>query len=322
MSRIFLLWNKTNSLHSSIPLRIKKGLLGIGSGVMYLLRNNFVSGDEDEILESIDEAVFKSVSNVQHDSGLDLEGTYYYLRKRALPPKTGNFVTRLGMVKALFRLKFRQMTVKHRTCKNGKKFVHIEHIHNNLTIPDSVVPVILYLYPRVQSTVDFGCGLGIWLLSFKIHGVKEILGLDGDWCDKSKLFKNIDETSFRTVDLEKPVCLNREYDLVISLEVAEHIPENAADTFVRSLVSAGKVILFSAAIPGQGGYNHVNEQFPEYWQEKFQKHSYVFHDIVRDRIRNNHNVPFWYRQNMFIVAHENIKFPADKGFKERRIINL
>ncbi len=197
---------------------------------------------------------------------------------------------------------------------NTKRYIHTEELHN-MTSPRLIVPLVLNLYPKIQSVVDFGCGLGTWLRAFKEKGVHEILGLDGEWCDKSLLLKNLTESDFKMVDLESPISLNKTYDLVISLEVAEHLSEKAADTFVQSLVNAGNVILFSAAIPGQGGYNHLNEQFPEYWEEKFLRHGYIFHDIIRDKIWDIAEIEFWYKQNMFIVAHESINFPADTDFK-------
>lgn len=198
--------------------------------------------------------------------------------------------------------------------KDSTFYVHTTELHN-MTSPNIIVPLVLELYPTIKSVVDFGCGLGTWLRAFKEHGAQEILGLDGKWFDRSKLTKNINESEFRIVDLEAPVQLNKTYDLVISLEVAEHLPEKAADTFVKSLVNSGKVILFSAAIPGQGGQNHINEQYPEYWEKKFSQYGYIFHDILRDKIWNNENVDFWYKQNIFIVAHESVPFPADTNFK-------
>jgi 2-polyprenyl-3-methyl-5-hydroxy-6-metoxy-1,4-benzoquinol methylase len=65
--------------------------------------------------------------------------------------------------------------------------------------------------------------------------------------------------------LIQPLDLEKEFDLVVSLEVAEHLPASAADQFVNTLVKHGKKILFSAAIPGQGGQDHLNEQWPDYW---------------------------------------------------------
>jgi hypothetical protein len=53
------------------------------------------------------------------------------------------------------------------------------------------------------------------------------------------------------------------FDLALCLEVAEHLPAAAGDSLVRRLASVGARILFSAAIPGQGGRNHVNEKWPQ-----------------------------------------------------------
>jgi SAM-dependent methyltransferase len=162
-----------------------------------------------------------------------------------------------------------------------------------------------------KSVVDFGCGLGTWLKAFKENGSTDILGLDGKWCNKNLLLKNISEQEFRVVDLENPIVLDKTYDLVISLEVAEHLSEKKADIFVQSLVNAGKVILFSAAVPKQGGINHINEQWPAYWRAKFAQHDYCFHDIIRSQIWNNPEIQWWYKQNMFIVAHKDIVFPQE-----------
>jgi len=90
----------------------------------------------------------------------------------------------------------------------------------------------------------------------------------------------------------------------MSLEVAEHLPEDKADLFVSVLVAHAEKIVFSAAIPSQGGQNHLNEQWPEYWQKKFEKHGYYFHDTIRPLIWNNAAIDWWYRQNMFLVTKE------------------
>ncbi|MDR1673431.1 MAG: class I SAM-dependent methyltransferase [Bacteroidales bacterium] len=193
------------------------------------------------------------------------------------------------------------------------KYVHTEEAHNTKAA-SIVVPLVNKLIfegmppPKV---VDFGCGLGTWLKVFKDYGTSEVLGLDGKWVDKKLLLKYICEEEFCNVDMEQPIKIDTTYDLVVSLEVAEHISKASADIFVQSLVNAGKVILFSAAIPGQGGFNHVNEQWPEYWIEKFGKHGYIFHDIIRGRIWDNPNVDRHYRQNIFIVAHASIKISAE-----------
>ena len=75
------------------------------------------------------------------------------------------------------------------------RYIHAEEVHN-MTAPDMIVPIVLNLCPGVQSVVDFGCGLGTWLRAFREQGVKEILGLEGEWCNRTLLFKNIDEAEF------------------------------------------------------------------------------------------------------------------------------
>ena len=201
---------------------------------------------------------------------------------------------------------------------NHSKYIHGEVLHN-MTSPNLIVPVVLQ-YVKPRSVVDFGCGIGTWLNAFKNNGVSEVLGLDGDWYNKDLLFKYISPTEFQCVDLEESIHLQKEYDLVVSLEVAEHLSEQSADTFVKSLTAAGKIILFSAAFPKQGGFNHLNEQWYSYWAEKFEKHNYYFHDIIRSKIWNNADIQPWYKQNMFFVVHKDIEFDyPDDNFNFRNI---
>lgn len=178
------------------------------------------------------------------------------------------------------------------------EYTHTEEIHN-MNSPREVVPLVMDAV-RPQSVLDVGCGTGTWLKAFAEHGVTNYLGIDSDHVDRSLL--KIPPTSFLPQDLSKRFDINRKFDLVISLEVAEHLPEFTADTFVESLTSHGDAVLFSAAIPGQGGQHHINEQWPAYWQKKFEKHGFFFHDVIRPQIWNNENVEWWYRQNMFLIT--------------------
>ena len=100
--------------------------------------------------------------------------------------------------------------------------------------------------------------------------------------------------------------LGRTFDLVQTLEVAEHLDEASADTFVDSLARHGDTILFSAAIPGQGGTHHVNEQWPSYWAEKFARAGYTAYDVIRPRIWADPQVQVWYRQNMLLFARSRV----------------
>jgi len=169
---------------------------------------------------------------------------------------------------------------------------------------EEIVPLVLeFLQPH--SVIDVGCGLGTWLSVFKQNGVHEVLGVDGAYVDRGML--QIAEREFISADLCEPLRLNNNFDLVLSLEVAEHLPPKSADTFVASLVGLGSVILFSAAIPFQGGTNHINAQWPDYWMQKFQSRGYVPIDCFRRRIWQNQNVEWWYAQNLLLyVEHRRL----------------
>lgn len=165
-----------------------------------------------------------------------------------------------------------------------------------------IVPIVLDLV-RPRSLVDIGCGAGAWLAVFREHGVDEILGIDGAWVDRGRL--EIPPDRFREADLTQALRLDREFDLAVSLEVAEHLPPQCADTFVGSLVSLAPCVLFSAAIPFQGGVHHVNEQWPEYWVERFQRHGYRAVDCIRKRIWGNTDVEYCYAQNTLLFARRD-----------------
>src|SRR6266542_308161 len=136
----------------------------------------------------------------------------------------------------------------------------------SLTSAHHIVPIVLDLV-RPKSVVDVGCGLGTWLAVFAKHGVEDILGIDGGYVPTEAL--HIPPSRFRSCALTEALLIDRAFDLVVSLEVAEHLPRESAETFVESLATLGPAVLFSAAIPFQGGTGHVNEQWPEYWVKLF-----------------------------------------------------
>ena len=162
-----------------------------------------------------------------------------------------------------------------------------------------VVPIALELV-RAKSVVDVGCGDGTWLAAFEQQGVTDAVGLDGDYVDRRLL--QIPQDRFIPTDLFAPFRLARTFDLAVSLEVAEHLPPAAAESFVRSLTALAPVVLFSAAIPFQGGMHHVNEQWPDYWAALFQSHDYLPIDGIRSRIWRNDQVEWWYAQNTLLFA--------------------
>ncbi len=181
-------------------------------------------------------------------------------------------------------------------------YVHEEYTHD-LKSPEEIVPVLVNLF-KPESVVDIGCGIGTFLSVFKKHGIKDVIGVDGSWANKALVEKYLAPGEFFEANLTNNFRLGRKFDIVLCLEVAEHLPEESAETLIDNIVALGDVVVFSAAVPNQGGQNHINEQPVEYWRQKFLLHKYHFLDIMRPALWTNNNIQWWYRQNMFVVVHE------------------
>jgi SAM-dependent methyltransferase len=163
----------------------------------------------------------------------------------------------------------------------------------------AVVPIILSL-TNARSVIDLGCGPGNWLATLREHGVSDMVGVDQH--DYGAALK-IPRDCFEQANLSAPYQKPRMFDLVICMEVAEHLPASGASTLVRSLTALGSVVLFSAAIPFQGGTDHRNEQWPDYWQTLFAEHDFIPLDCLRQRVWRDPNVAWWYAQNMLLYVH-------------------
>lgn len=170
-----------------------------------------------------------------------------------------------------------------------------------------ILPIVLEALPKINSAVDFGCGIGTWLSALRKLGVDEVKGYDGPRVNKNMLM--IPKNSFVEAELDKGIAVDKKYDLAISLEVAEHLPEKSAKLFVESLVKASDIILFSAAIPFQKGTDHINGQWPDYWNNFFVEKGYVAMDFLRNKIWNEVGVEWWYKQNILLFVKKDI---ADK----------
>lgn len=167
----------------------------------------------------------------------------------------------------------------------------------------AVWPVV-FEYVSPKSVLDIGCGVGTWLSVLNDFNIEDCFGLDGDYVNPAALL--IPKEKFQPFDLTKPYVSPRKFDLAISLEVGEHLPDASAATLVRSLTGASDVILFSAAVPGQRGTYHINEQWPEYWAAKFQAEGFVPVDCVRKQIWANTAINVWYRQNILFYVRKSL----------------
>jgi SAM-dependent methyltransferase len=180
-------------------------------------------------------------------------------------------------------------------------FTDIEE--GSLSSAETVVPIVTALI-KPKSVIDVGCGQGVWLSVFARNGISDYTGIDGSYVNPQSL--QIPNQNFIPTDLNEYFTVpNRAYDLAICLEVAEHLSPSMSDYLIEKLTSASPVVLFSAAIPGQGGVDHRNEQPFQYWYEKFKARGFLASDAVRTKILNNSQVKWWYRQNIFLYIHES-----------------
>lgn len=181
-----------------------------------------------------------------------------------------------------------------------------EQRHNNtLYSAQTILDYTLSQLYSIKSAIDFGCGVGTWLSVLQENNIT-VSGIDGPWVPQQYLKISVDD--FHVYDIEKALDDRNSglwnippADFLISLEVAEHIKASLADNFVDFIATHCQYALFSAAIPGQTGDGHVNEQWPSYWAAKFLNKGFLMLDVIRKNIWADDKIPFWYRQNCFLL---------------------
>ncbi len=164
---------------------------------------------------------------------------------------------------------------------------------------------------KPKSVIDVGCGIGYWLKVWSDDfEISDLQGVEGPYV-KAEMLK-VPEKYVKFQDLKKPLNILKKFDLAMSLEVAEHLPKWYAHSFIESLTSLSNVILFSAAIEGQDGTYHINEQMPEYWCDIFLSKGFVPVDYIRPKIWNHVEVEWWYQQNILLFVKSDCleQFPA------------
>ena len=171
-----------------------------------------------------------------------------------------------------------------------------------------VVVPILHNELRPARVVDVGAGEGWWAAEWARLGC-HVTAIDGPG--------TIPHTStsvlvdrWRSHDLNDPLPVgDGEADVVTCLEVAEHLPEERAGSLIAELCAVAPVVVFSAAIPGQGGTGHINEQWPGYWADLFQANGFTVSGAVRWRIWTDTRVENWYAQNCLVAAAKPSRYP-------------
>lgn len=177
---------------------------------------------------------------------------------------------------------------------------------------------ILQPWMTVRSVLDLGAGRGAWAAEWIKAGVTDVVAVDGDYVDREWL--SVPKDQFHSADLTKAVDLQRRFDLAQSLEVGEHLPEEASEILVESLTRHADRVLFSAAEPGQGGEFHINEKPLSFWQELFSKHGYGPFDCIRPQLKDAHGVEPWYRYNTVLYLNNEGRKNLPAGVLETEIL--
>lgn len=196
------------------------------------------------------------------------------------------------------------------------RFVHDEKLHHNFKDPKIIIEEILkHFHPK--KVIDLWCWLGAFVKTFQDHWI-DAYWVNWPRVEKDKLVMNEDRLIIK--NLEEFCDFKKWYDMAITIEVAEHIDAKYADNFIKTITSCADIIIFSAAIPWQWWFKHVNEQSPEYREEKFNKLWYRFYDVFRWKFWNNKDIAISHRQNMFLVMKEWINLPSSLEEKSPRYI--
>ena len=180
------------------------------------------------------------------------------------------------------------------------KYKHSNNLHS-LSGAKSALPEIL-AGSTPESLLDVGCGTGTWMKAAIDLRIKEVIGINGIIPPLEEL--NVDEKLIIKADLSQPLDLKRKFDLLLCLEVAEHLDETDARRLIESLTRHSDTIAFSAAIPGQSGDHHANCQWPQYWQALFNEFSFSCSDDIRFKIWEEESIEPWYRQNLFMARRD------------------
>lgn len=162
------------------------------------------------------------------------------------------------------------------------------------------IPPLEYLNTmlRPRSVVDFGCGLGAYLKTFKNLGVDIACGVEGQ--DMSDFMA--DGIDFVRHDLSEPLDLGKRYDVVQCTEVIEHLHERGASVLMDTICRhAEKAVLFSAAKPGQPGIGHVNCRPLAHWLAEFAKRGWV-PDVFLSLGFRMHATLSWFRANPVVFV--------------------
>ena len=166
----------------------------------------------------------------------------------------------------------------------------------------AVMPRVIGL-TGARSVVDVGCGTGAWSRACRDLGVPQVVSVDG----VRQPDQPVPGTELVERDLAEPLELGRSFGLALCVDVAEHLPPERAAGLVADLTGLAPVVLFAAAIPGQTGDEHANEQWSEHWVALFDAEGWTCRDAIRPWVRANADVAWWLRQSLFLAVAPSVE---------------
>jgi SAM-dependent methyltransferase len=186
------------------------------------------------------------------------------------------------------------------------EFIEYTAVYSQNPMADSIVRD---LAPR--TIVDLGCGTGALLEALRRRKVR-VAGLE--YSDAALAYCKKRGLPVRKFDIARhdlPRKLRRR-DVALSFEVAEHLPPELADQFVETLTAASGTVVFSAATPGQGGTDHLNEQPHEYWIDKMRALGFHLDEYLSRRWRDEWRgcTANWYHMNVMVFHRGTLHLTA------------
>lgn len=156
-----------------------------------------------------------------------------------------------------------------------------------------------------KSVLDLGSGAGYYLREFEQLGI-EALGLEASPAGIASSGKNV---LALTYDLRRPVHLSRRFDVVMCVEVAEHIPNRSSAVLVESICSnADRFVVFTAAPPGTDpGTDHINCQPEEFWFSLFRARGFILRADLSEDLRRTANladIAIWWKSWSWCLQRE------------------
>jgi hypothetical protein len=145
----------------------------------------------------------------------------------------------------------------------------------------------------VTSVVDLGCGMG-YQLDYIIDDLKltNSLGIEGHpYAVENNLQKN--NVILHDFCSGPCNCVNgKQFDLAWSSEFLEHIPEKDLPNVIH-IFKKSKFLMFTCAVPGQGGHHHVNCQNSDYWINTLKNNGFTFLSDKTIKYRNIAKYPYF-----------------------------